>query len=485
MPKILRPLDVYKHLPGTNCGRCGEASCMAFASKLIERKVTPQQCIPLYEEPKYGEKLQKLLETIRPPVKEVWIGVEPNILRIGGKEVLYRHELTWRNQTAIIIDIHDEMPPEEVKKRVGFVNSFKFIRIGKELTLDGIAVRCVSENPEKYVKTIAEIMEITNKPIILCSTDPNIIEEALIVASKRKPLIYAATKQNWREIGELAAKYRCPTAITAEDLSTLKSLSATLTRNYNIDDIVLDPQIKIGNIAETLSTITALRRVAVEKEEKELGYPIMTAPAAVWSIEEGDENDKKILESVIASSLISRFVDLIVFHTIDTWAIIPIVVWRDCVYTDPRFPPGVKPGLYEIGKPNEYSPVLSTGNFALTYYLVRDDVEKAGINAYLVIVDTEATSLQSSVAGKKYTSDKVIEAIKEVKVGDRVKIKSLILPGYAARLAGEVEDALMKDGWTIFVGPRDSGEIGAFYEKVFKPWLEERIAKEEEIKTNL
>jgi CO dehydrogenase/acetyl-CoA synthase gamma subunit (corrinoid Fe-S protein) len=42
----------------------------------------------------------------------------------------------------------------------------------------------------------------------------------------------------------------------------------------------------------------------------------------------------------------------------------------------------------------------------------------------------------------------------------------------------------MKDGWTIFVGPRDSGEIGAFYEKVFKPWLEERIAKEKEIKTN-
>jgi acetyl-CoA decarbonylase/synthase complex subunit gamma len=329
-----------------------------------------------------------------------------------------------------------------------------------------------------------EIMEITNKPIILCSVDPNIIEEALIVTSKRKPLIYAATKQNWKEMGELAAKYKCPTAVTAEDPSTLKSLSATLTRNYNIDDIVLDPQIKIGNIAETLSTITALRRAAIEKEERELGYPIMTAPAAIWSIEEGDENDKKILESVIASNLISRFVDLVVLHTIDAWAIIPIVVWRDCVYTDPRFPPGVKPGLYEIGKPNEYSPVLSTGNFALTYYLVRDDVEKAGINAYLVIVDTEATSLQSSVAGRKYTSDKVIEAIKEVKVGDKVKIKALILPGYAARLAGEVEDALMKDGWTIFVGPRDSGEIGAFYEKVFKPWLEERIAKEKGIKTN-
>jgi len=39
MPKILRPLDVYKHLPGTNCGKCGEINCMAFAAKLIERQV--------------------------------------------------------------------------------------------------------------------------------------------------------------------------------------------------------------------------------------------------------------------------------------------------------------------------------------------------------------------------------------------------------------------------------------------------------------
>ncbi|MEM2540231.1 MAG: acetyl-CoA decarbonylase/synthase complex subunit gamma [Candidatus Methanomethylicia archaeon] len=478
MPKILRPLDVYKHLPGTNCGKCGETSCMAFASKLIERKVTSQQCTPLYEEPKYSEKLQKLLETIRPPIKEVWIGVEPNILKIGGKEVLYRHELTWRNQTAIIIDIHDEMPPEEIKKRVELVNNFKFIRIGKELTLDGIAIRCVSENPEKYAKTTAEIMEKTNKPIILCSLDSNILEEALIIANKRKPLIYTATKQNWKEIGELASKYKCPVAVTAENPATLKSLSATLNKNYNVDDIVLDPQIKIGNIAETLSTITAIRRAAIEKEEKELGYPIMTAPAAIWSIEEGDENDKKTLESVIASNLISRFTDLIILHTTDTWTLIPIVVWRDCIYTDPRFPPGVKPGLYEIGKPNEYSPVLVTSNFALTYHLVRDDVEKAGINAYLIIIDTEATSLQSSVAGRKIDEGKIVEAIREVKIGEKTKVKALILPGYAARLAGGVEDALMGDGWTIFVGPRDSGEIGAFYEKVFKPWLEEKLAKE-------
>jgi len=37
MPKKIGPLDVYNMLPKTNCKECGEANCMAFAAKVVER----------------------------------------------------------------------------------------------------------------------------------------------------------------------------------------------------------------------------------------------------------------------------------------------------------------------------------------------------------------------------------------------------------------------------------------------------------------
>jgi len=41
---IPRPLDIFKLLPGKNCKECGEATCMAFALKLINDELEWKQC---------------------------------------------------------------------------------------------------------------------------------------------------------------------------------------------------------------------------------------------------------------------------------------------------------------------------------------------------------------------------------------------------------------------------------------------------------
>ncbi len=41
---IPRPLDIFKLLPGKNCKECGEATCMAFAMKLINDELDWKQC---------------------------------------------------------------------------------------------------------------------------------------------------------------------------------------------------------------------------------------------------------------------------------------------------------------------------------------------------------------------------------------------------------------------------------------------------------
>jgi acetyl-CoA decarbonylase/synthase complex subunit gamma len=141
--RILRPLDVYKYLPQTNCKECGEPNCMSFAAKLVEDRTLAEKCTPLFRDIKYKDKLAKYLESIRPPVKAIQIGVGPNAVNIGGKVVMFRHDLTWHNPTPLALDVHDEMDEATITDRVKFVNDFKFTRIGADLTLDMVAVRCL------------------------------------------------------------------------------------------------------------------------------------------------------------------------------------------------------------------------------------------------------------------------------------------------------------------------------------------------------
>jgi len=83
------------------------------------------------------------------------------------------------------------------------------------------------------------------------------------------------------------------------------------------------------------------------------------------------------------------------------------------------------------------------------------------------------------VAGRKFTTEKILEAVRETGIMQKVKHRSIIIPGYAARLSGELEDGL-KD-WRVFVGPRDSSAVKDFVEKVWK----KEIYGEELVKATL
>ncbi|AAB89016.1 MULTISPECIES: (Fe-S)-binding protein [Archaeoglobus] len=50
---VVSPFDVYNYLPKTNCKRCGEQTCMAFAVKLLNGEVDIKACKPLFEDKKY------------------------------------------------------------------------------------------------------------------------------------------------------------------------------------------------------------------------------------------------------------------------------------------------------------------------------------------------------------------------------------------------------------------------------------------------
>ncbi len=461
--KELSPIIVYKLLPRTNCKECGEENCMAFATKLVNRELVLDKCAPLLKK-EQANPYKQLKEMLKPAVREITVGTGDRAVKLGGKLVMYRHELALSNPTAIAIDVTDEMPEQEMLDRISRAEQFTFEHIGQTLKLDLIAVRSTSSDSEKFKSAVKKVAEKTTLPLVLCSLDPNVMEAGLMAVPKAKPLLYAATKNNWKEMAELALMYGCPLAVfSPNDMKTLRSLAKTLIE-YGVEDLVLDPGTLNGDgLANTLNNFTMLRRIACKKGDELFGFPLIGVPMTAW-MERGEmpEEVAKWQEAYLAGMLIVRFADALILHSVDGWSLLPNVFLRQNIYTDPRKPVAVEVGLKTFGKPDENSPVMFTTNFALTYYTVASDIENAKVNTYLLVVDTEGIAVDSAVAGRKLTAEKVADALKASGLESRVKHKKLIIPGKAARLSGEIEEA---SGWQILVGPRDSSDIPKFLQE--------------------
>ena len=461
----LSPIDVYMLLPKTNCKECGEENCMAFATKVVNREVVIMQCPPLLKK-EYQKNYSQLTEMLKPAIREVTIGSGDGALAVGGKLVMYRHEFTYFNPTAIAIDVTDEMSDEELLGRLKKTQEFIYEYIGTPLKLNMIAIRSTSDDPEKFKSVVKKAAENTNLPLILCSFNPTVVESGLMTIPKRRPLIYAATKDNWKDMAELALMYDCPLAVFApNDLTLLRSLAKTLTE-YGIQDLVLDSGTFTGEgLVDTLNNFTMIRRAGCNKGDELLGFPLIGTPIVAWTMSSGAPEVRAWKEAYVASMLITRYADILIVHSTDGWALLPTTVLRQNIYTDPRKPVAVEPGIRTFGTPDENSPVMMTTNFALTYYTVASDIESAGVDSYLLVVDSEGIAVDSAVAGRKLTAETVAEAIKESEIEGNVKHKRLIIPGKAARLSGEIQEL---SGWEVMVGPGDSSGIPKFLQEKWK-----------------
>jgi len=465
--KELSPITIYKSLPKTNCKECGVDNCMAFATKIVNREIELDSCKPLLK-PENVKSFAILKDLLKPAVKEVIVGVGDKAKKIGGKLVMYRHEFTYKNPTAIAIDVTDEMSDSEIVARVQKTDNFTFEYIGNTLKLDMIAVRCTSGDADKFKAIVKKVSETTKLPMILCTMNPAIAEAGLMAAPKARPLLYAANSTNWKDMAELALMYNCPIVVSApNDLNTLVSLAKTLMA-YGITDIVLDPgTFPNEGLPDTINNFTMLRRAATKSGDELAGLPLLGVPMVAW-VDKGDTADDLIKwrEAYVASMLIVRYADVLIMHGNDGWSLLPMTVLRQNIYTDPRKPVAVAPGLKVYGTPDENSPVLFTSNFALTYYTVASDIESNKLNAYLIVVDTEGSAIDSGVAGRKLTAERVADAIKASGIEQKVKHRKIIIPGKASRISGEIEEL---SGWKVQVGPRDSSEIPKYLIEKWQP----------------
>lgn len=466
--KINSPLEAYKYLPQTNCGECGEATCMAFASKLIDRSGKPTQCPPLVKEKKFAKKLAELERLLVPEIREITIGVGDRAVKIGGDDVLYRHKLAFFNKTKMFYDVTDTMDEAALLERTKKVADFRKFYVGRNLLLDGVAIRSVSNDPEKFAAAVKKVSEV-GIPMILCSFNPAVLKAGLEVAKDKNPLIYAANKDNWKEVGELALEYNVPVVVSAfNDLDGLKTLAKTFAE-AGIKDIVLDPGTYPSGqgLKDSFTNFLKIRRAGI-MGDTEIAYPIMALPITAWMAGISDPVSAAYWETAMAAIFTIRYGDIMILHSLEPYATLPEVHLAETIYTDPRTPVAVDSKMYKVGEPDENSPVLFTTNFALTYYTVESDLSSNGITCWLLAVDTDGIGVEAAAAGGQLTADKVKDAFEKsgFDLKKDVTHNTVIIPGLAARLQGDLEDKL---GARVLVGPMDSGRLPGWFEKNWPP----------------
>ena len=430
---------------------------MAFATKLSDKETDLELCTQLA-----ADEMEKLENLLAPAVREITIGKGEKAMILGGDEVLYRYELTYYNPTPLVIDVNDNMDEEALNERIKIIEATEFERTGEKLVLDGVAVRNVSGNKDKFAETALKLKS-SKLPLVLCSLDPEAIKAALEKVGSEKPLLYAATENNIEDMASLAIEYDCPlTLFVPNDLEKMKELSRIL-RSKGIKDIVLDPGTYVDEgIGDTLDNFVMIRRLSIEEKDEDFRFPILGIPALTWLYEK-DEVQGGIKEATIAATLMNKYADMLIIHGTNIWELIPVLTLRQSIFTDPRKPQMVDPGLYEFGELDENSPVLMTTNFALTYYTVEGDLKSGKANCYLLVLDTEGRAVDVSLAGGQQSGKSVADLIKESGIEGKVKTRTLIIPGLSAPLSGEIED---ESGWEVLVGPRDSSAVSDFFIKL-------------------
>lgn len=438
----LTGLQIYKLLPQTNCKECGYPTCLAFAMKLAVKQAELATCPYVSEESK-----AQLEAASAPPIRLVTVASDGAKFEAGNETVLFRHERTFYHKPGLFIRVKDTGGVEAIKAGVAKADAYVVDYVGIKLGVDGFAVEAASGDGAMFAEAIGAVRASSKKPLILMASDPDVMAAGAKACDGIKPLLYAADGSNWHKMVEAAKAAKTALAVKAAGLEALAGLTEEI-KKAGVEDLVIDPMAR-GH-GESLIALTEIRRLALKKNFRALGYPVITFPgeAAGADVE------------ALAGQHIAKYAGFVVLDSFDPAAVYPLLVLRQNIYTDPQKPIQVQPGLYEINAPAPDSPVMVTTNFSITYFAVNNEVEGSGRPAWLVVCDAEGMSVLTAWAAGKFDADRIAKAVKTTGVENKVNHRRIIIPGQVAVLSGELEESL--PGWQIMVGPKEAVDIPGY-----------------------
>ncbi len=436
----LSGLDIYKLLPKTNCKKCGFQTCLAFAMQLAKKAVSLDKC------PFVGDQVRGVLEEAsQPAIRLLQVGRGENQVAVGNETVMFRHEEKFHHPTALGFIIDDDLSDTELSSVLSDVSGLDFERVGQVIKPDLIAVRERS-GKERFLSVLSSVKKASRLALVLMPDTKESLLAAVEICKEDNPLVYCAKEELIDDFAGVCRERSLAFAFRSHGLDGFSAQAKKLSAQ-GVTNLVFDIAEKPAS--ERLWQLTQIRRLAIKKSERSLGFPAMTIV----------DNADSYQAACEAAMYISKYAGIVLMKLTKPEFVLPLLTLRQNIFTDPQKPLQVEPNIYPVGAAGTGSPVLITTNFSLTYYTVLGEIESSRIPAHLICVDTEGMSVLTAWAAEKFTPDHICDTLTRFKVGDIVGHKNLIIPGYVAMMSGDLEE---KSGWNILVGPREAAGLSSY-----------------------
>ena len=434
----LKGLDIFKLSPKKNCKECGSPTCMAFCMKVAQGAISIDKC------PYFSEDAKAMLnEATAPAMKTITFGKDH---KLGGETVMFRHEKTLVNKNLYSVPVCTCMTEEEVDKKLADMAKIDYERIGERMYVETIFVRNAGTDAAAYTKLV-EKAAATGRDLILECWDVECAKAALAVCKDSGPILDGATPANWEAMNEVAKENGVVLGVWAENISdlydTVKKLEAAGNKN-----LVLDVTGKTAK--ETLANAVLVRRTAIKDGDRSFGYPSIVNLAKLCG---GDMH----LETAYAAMFTEKYASIIVLDNMTYAQALPLYGLRQNIFTDPQKPMKVESKIYPLNGADENSPCALTVDFALTYFLVSGELERSNQPVNLIITDASGMSVLTAWAAGKFSSTSVKKTFADLDIENKIKNRTLIIPGKVAVMKGEIAEKL--PGWNVVVGPTEAVQL--------------------------
>ena len=443
----LTGLEIFKLLPKGNCKKCGMPTCLAFAMQLAQKRAKLDDCPEISEDAK-----QKLAAAAAPPMRKIAFGSGEAQVQTGQETVLFRHDEKFRSPTVVAVTVSDKLAGPALQERIQAVKALQFERVGTHVGIRAAAVVNESGAPDTFAQVCSAVKDGTGLALILVTDSPQAMAAAVKRVGQSVPLVAGARTNTADTMAKIAKESGCPLVARAASIEELADLSEKI-KAAGVENIVLN--LDTPALADRLYGLSRMRVLSLKKVFRPLGYPTLSFVGG------GDASR----QGAVAISLACKYSGIVVLDTVEPGVLLPLLTAVMNIYSDPQKPVQVEPKVYTVGEPNENSPLMFTTNFSLTYYSLESDVEASRVPSYILVVDTEGTSVLTAYSGDKLNEKVVAQAMQKHDVAKLVKHRKLIIPGYVAVMSGKLEEAT---NWEVLVGPRECYMLPKYLQDVWK-----------------
>lgn len=394
-------LQIFKYTPAakklsqSNCKECGCPTCMVYSLKLAKQQIDIDKCPYVCEELR-----QNYAKSIKHPQNTVEIGN----LKIGGENVLYRHEKTFINPTTLAVIVDCSKPDYEQK--IKEICEFEYTHVGQTFGVDLVILKNTDNKTELLLQA-----DKRNNPVYKNDRLPR-PSLSLVPRSEMNILTFEQLQQLGLNIFE------------EEDFQT--------TKNYLIE---------------------TRRKAILDKDES------CSAPVCVVM-----KKDDIYSQCARAGFYLCKYANMLIFDDFDKELFSTLIPLRHNIFTDPQKTLQVDSGLYKYNNPDENSIIFMTTNFALTYFAVANELENLDVPAYLIIVPADGMSVLTAWSAQTFTPEIVSKFLDKLDIKNKIKTRKIIIPGLISDMIEEL-NAQCPD-FEFIEGTKDASDIGEFVKKL-------------------